>query len=183
VVALAVVCAVLVYVTFTAMSRGLSDLPAEAGDIARADAGGPAPRADLDVRVTAARWEWRFDYPREGIAQVGTGTQIPTLVVPVGDVRFALTSLDVVHAFFVPYLRFKRDAFPGRTTRFTLRFAAPGDHPAEGECAEFCGLRHAYMQFNVRVLRPAAFRAWARARRSGAPQGLTPALGEDGRYG
>jgi cytochrome c oxidase subunit 2 len=171
---LAVIAALLVFLTFSAMDRLSAELPREAAAAGR-------PAGHLTIDVVAARWNWRFDYRGLGIEQAGDGRSIPTLVVPVGDVRFTATSVDVIHSFFIPYLRFKRDAFPKRHTSFTLGFGEAGYHRGEGECAEFCGLRHAYMQFNVRVLQPAAFAVWVRARRSGAPQELTPALDRQGR--
>ncbi|MFP5363865.1 MAG: cytochrome c oxidase subunit II [Thermoleophilia bacterium] len=179
---LAVIAAVLVYLTFSTMDSLRADLPAESTAADRSDADpSQAPPAAVTIEVVGARWNWRFAYAGLGIEQVGDGRTIPTLVVPRGDVRFRATSVDVIHSFFIPYLRFKRDAFPERWTNFTLGFDEVGFHEAEGRCAEFCGLRHAYMQFNVRVLEPSAFRRWAQARRSGAPQELSPALNRDGR--
>lgn len=178
---LVVIAAVLVILTFSTMSTLRADLPAETARAERSDADpSKTPPAALTVDVVAARWNWRFRYRRLGIEQGGDGRHIPTLVVPVGDVRFRATSVDVIHSFFIPYLRFKRDAFPQRWTNFTLGFDEPGFHPAEGRCAEFCGLRHAYMQFNVRVLEPSAFQRWVRARQDGTPPQLTPALNRQG---
>jgi cytochrome c oxidase subunit 2 len=68
--------------------------------------------------------------------------------------------VDVIHAFWIPELEFKHDLIPGSTQVATLTFARTGLY--QGECAEFCGLRHADMLFNVRVLTPGEFRAWAR---------------------
>jgi len=129
----------------------------------------------LAVKVTAAKWHWRFDYPAYGITELGrdvTGTSggepgaVPTLYVPAGEtVEFTITALDVIHAFWIPDLRFKRDANPGRTDRFDMAFPRPESLLSGGECSEFCGLNHAGMRFNVQVLAPAAFRAWAQAHR------------------
>jgi cytochrome c oxidase subunit 2 len=119
----------------------------------------------LTVDVTAAKWRWRFDYPRWGIVQRGTTRRDPTLVVPAGEeVLFRLRATDVIHAFWIPSARFKRDATPGRTERFTLRFDTPGRVDGGGLCSEFCGLGHLGMRFGVLVLRPAAFAAWAQRR-------------------
>lgn len=63
----------------------------------------------LTVAVTAAKWHWRFDYPDAGVSQLGIDRRPPTLVVPAGmPVRFRLSSLDVIHAFWIPERRFKR---------------------------------------------------------------------------
>jgi cytochrome c oxidase subunit 2 len=127
----------------------------------------------LRVSVTSAKWNWRFDYPALGISQIAGATRPSLLVVPSGtEVRFRLTSLDVIHSFWIPYLRFKRDAFPGRSTEFDLSFDRPG-LTTNGLCAEFCGLKHDQMVFDVQVLAPAAFAAWV-ARRRASPN---PAAG------
>jgi cytochrome c oxidase subunit 2 len=125
-----------------------------------------AGRAGLTVRVTAARWNWRFTYPG-GVAQVGNGrARYPVLVVPAGEpVRFRMTSLDVVHAFWVPALRAKYDAIPGRVNVFDLEFARGLDY-STGRCSEFCGEYHDQMQFRVDVRPPAAFDAWLRDRQA-----------------
>jgi cytochrome c oxidase subunit 2 len=122
---------------------------------AERDANGPV------VEVTAGKWRWRFDYPGYRISQQAPAGAIATLVVPVDtDIRFRLTSVDVIHAFWIPERRFKRDAFPDRTTTFTLRFPTVGFVRQAGECAQFCGLDHASMDFNVNVLGRAQFRRW-----------------------
>jgi cytochrome c oxidase subunit 2 len=112
----------------------------------------------LRVKVVASQWHWRFDYPAYGVSEVGGDFSPATVVVPAGQpVRFELTSIDVIHSFWVPAVRFKRDAFPNRSTSFTLVFHA-GRH--RGICAEYCGLRHGDMSFGVRALPPGQFRAW-----------------------
>lgn len=123
--------------------------------------------ADPSVRVdvVASKWKWRFFYPQYGINQVSGDIRPATLVVPSGKtVQFRMSSLDVIHSFFVPKLRFKRDAFPNRTTTFDLVFEQPG---FTGRCAEFCGLHHADMLFNVDVLTPSEFARWATRPRAG----------------
>ena len=114
----------------------------------------------LQVNVRAAKWNWRFDYPAQHISQIGGDSTPTSLVVPTGtDVRFNLTSLDVIHSFWVPYVRFKRDAFPRRTTSFVLSFPGVGYHTA-GRCAEYCGLKHDQMIFTVEVMSRNNFNAW-----------------------
>ncbi|MGZ4254703.1 MAG: hypothetical protein ACXVR2_15790 [Solirubrobacteraceae bacterium] len=75
--------------------------------------------------------------------------------------RFNLSTTDVIHAFWVPEVRFKRDLIPGATQSVTLVFPDAGTF--QGQCAEFCGLRHADMVFIVRAVAPATFAAWARS--------------------
>lgn len=117
--------------------------------------GSDPPAASIDV--TAFQWGWRFDYG-SGVAVIGNSERIPTLVVPEGElVRFTLTSRDVIHSFWIPEERFKRDAFPGRDTEFGLVF---DDAPSTGRCAEFCGLDHYRMDFRVLPLPPAEYADW-----------------------
>jgi cytochrome c oxidase subunit II len=121
----------------------------------------------LTVDVIGAKWEWEFRYPRYGIVQRSGTTGRQPLVVPLNrPIRFNLSSQDVIHAFWVPELRFKRDLIPGRTQEVVLTFTRTGLFP--GECAEFCGLRHPEMVFNVRVLGASQFARWAAAGGRGA---------------
>jgi len=127
-------------------------------DRALSDRGTSGVRID----VVAAKWRWRFVYPGTGIVEQAP---VPELVVPAGEpVRFTLISRDVIHSFWIPSLAFKRAAYPRFTQRFTLTFPRPGFTRAGGECAEYCGLYHDQMRFDVRVLGPAAFAAWERSR-------------------
>jgi cytochrome c oxidase subunit 2 len=123
--------------------------------------GSDTPAATVDV--TAFQWGWRFDYG-SGVVVIGNGDRVPTLVVPIGvPVRFNLTSRDVIHSFWIPEERFKRDAFPERETHFDLIF---GSTAGEGRCAEFCGLQHFRMDFHVLPLAPQDFEHWLELRRS-----------------
>ncbi len=156
-VVLALIAAFLLWRTFDATHRVNQT-------VARAAPAPGAGPAGLTVGIQAAKWNWRFTYPG-GVVEQGEGpARLPTLVVPAGQpVRFRLTSLDVVHAFWIPQARFKYDAIPGRTNTFDLAFDAGVDY-RDDRCSEFCGQYHEQMRFDVAVKAPAAFRAWLRAR-------------------
>jgi cytochrome c oxidase subunit 2 len=119
-------------------------------------------RPAVVVNVIASKWEWTFNYPRYGFSvRSGTVGRQP-LVVPANQpVRFNLTSLDVIHSFWIPALRFKHDAISGSTQVITLSFGR-GVFP--GQCAEFCGLRHSDMLITAYAVSPSAFTAWARSK-------------------
>ncbi len=120
-------------------------------------------RPSLTVDVVGSKWEWTFHYPATSITEYSGTVGHEPLVVPVGEpIRFNLTSADVIHAFWVPELRFKRDLIPGTTESVTLDFDHAGTFG--GQCAEFCGLRHADMVFTVRAVSPAQFATWAARR-------------------
>ncbi len=120
---------------------------------------------DLVVEVTGYQWQWQFDYPASGARSTATDEENPELVLPTSaTVRFDLRSRDVLHSFWIPGFRFKRDVFPGETTSFEVRVTdQPGDYPNSGVCAEFCGIDHHKMRFSVRVVEPAEFDAWTAA--------------------
>ena len=121
----------------------------------------------LRVNVTAFQWQWRFLYPQYGIGVIGTAQRNPVLVVPANStIEIRLTAADVDHAFYVPAFLFKRDAIPGFPNTFDLSGIEPGTY--RGECAEFCGLDHAYMNFTLQALPPSQFHRWVQEHRSGA---------------
>ncbi len=125
-----------------------------------------AARPALRIRAVAADWRWRFDYPAQAISQLGSGGAPTELVVPAGQtIQIDLTSLDVVHAFWIPDTRFQREAFPDHTSSFDLLFGHPGVR-VSGACNEFCGLGHTQMRFVVRVLSPGDFGAWLSRRQA-----------------
>jgi cytochrome c oxidase subunit II len=151
-IALACVAAFLIWLTFSRMP----------GNEAKSASGPP-----VEVRVTAARWNWRFEYPGSGIVEQGTKRHVPVLRVPVGTpIEFTGSSLDVIHSFWIPEQRFKRDVFPGLHTRWEMVFEDTVDNPGGGECAEFCGLEHSYMIFNLLVMPKQTFAGWLRRART-----------------
>lgn len=112
------------------------------------------------VNVVAFQWQWRFRYVDSGKTVIGSDERPAQLVVPVRTpIRFDGVSRDVIHSLWIPSVRFKRDEFPKRHTRFDLSFDRVGTYI--GRCAEFCGLRHTDMSFTVRVVSKEAFRRWA----------------------
>lgn len=151
---LACVAAFLVFLTFSHMP-GSEDKSATGRPVA--------------LKVTAARWNWRFEYPEFGAVEQGTKEHVPVLRVPVdAKVEFTGSSLDVIHSFFIPEEKFKRDVFPGKHTRWEMVFEQVGNDPGGGECAEFCGLEHSNMTFDVLVMPQAAFARWAENARTTA---------------
>jgi cytochrome c oxidase subunit 2 len=121
----------------------------------------------VEVRVTAFQWGWRFTYPGSGVSVVGDQNDPPTAAFPTGmPVQFTIQSRDVIHAFWVPDLRFKKDAFPRFANRFDLVFDREATYV--GRCAEFCGLQHAGMSFRIQALSEDGFRVWLDEKGGGA---------------
>ena len=111
---------------------------------------------DQTVNVVGYRWNWGFNYLDEGAYAVGTPNDPALLVLPVDEkIRFELTSPDVIHSFWVPSFLFKMDVIPGKTNVFELTPDKVGTYA--GKCAELCGVDHARMLFNVKVVERAEF--------------------------
>jgi cytochrome c oxidase subunit 2 len=119
-------------------------------------------KAGFRVDVVAFKWGWQFSYPSlPGVVDRSGPNRPAVLHVPAGTtVQVSLRTLDVVHAFWIPDLRFKRDAWPRKIARFDLRFPA-GMAGGVGHCAQYCGLKHSDMVFTVDAMAPGRFRAWA----------------------
>lgn len=117
------------------------------------------PKDSMDVYVMGKQWMWKFAYP-EGPNGVNV------LHVPAHrPVRLLLTSRDVIHSFFVPAFRIKKDALPGRYTQTWFEATKPGTYQVL--CTEYCGLSHSKMLAEVVVMEPEAFDAWLKDQRRG----------------
>lgn len=118
--------------------------------------------ADLTIDVLAQQWNWSFDYVEEGVVL----EKSRELVLPSDTrIRFAITSQDVLHAFWVPAFRIKIDAVPGKTTETWVTITETGSFDEDPnfrvQCAELCGTGHARMAAEITVLDPASFASWA----------------------
>jgi cytochrome c oxidase subunit II len=119
----------------------------------------PGDDPALTIDVTGFQWQWKFEYPDEGITLTGTGREGPTMAVPVGEkVRIRLHAIDVIHSFYVPQFLYKKDAVPGRVNEFDVIVQQAGSYA--GQCAEFCGVGHADMHMTVVAMSRADFDAW-----------------------
>lgn len=114
----------------------------------------PDPQA-LEIDVTASQWSWRFEYPDTGIVST-------ELMLPLDkQVLLRLSSTDVIHSFWVPEFRVKQDALPGGQDFIRdLRITPTEIGNYKVRCAELCGLQHAYMLADVKVVSQADFDQW-----------------------
>ncbi len=117
------------------------------------------PKDAFQVTVTGRMWSWLYTYPN-GIQATDQ------LRIPMGEyVRFNLKSTDVIHSFYVPAFRVKWDAVPGRDTHYYVKADKPGTFDVQ--CAEYCGLQHAYMLSKVTVMPRDEFEKWYAANAPG----------------
>ena len=168
------------------------------------------PKNAYDITVVGHQWWWEYQYPKSGetklnpkqsvvddpnrpgkkiggvlqedAAYVSTANE---LHIPAGQpVRLAITSMDVMHNYWVPKLSGKIYAIPGRINYLNLE--ADTDLVKDGtsatlygQCAEFCGTSHANMRFKVVVDTPAEFQKWL-ARQEAAAATPTSELAKAG---
>jgi cytochrome c oxidase subunit 2 len=114
------------------------------------------PPADIELFVVGKQWMWKVQHH-------GGQREIDEVHVPVGKtVRLILASEDVVHSFFVPAFRIKRDAVPGTFETVWFKATKPGVYRLE--CSEFCGTEHVKMHGEIVVMEQAAYADWLETR-------------------
>jgi cytochrome c oxidase subunit II len=107
----------------------------------------------MHVNAIGQQFTWKFQYPDSGNVQSGE------LVLPVGrETKFTLTSVDVIHSFWVPEFGQKQDAVPGIETTIVVTPKHTGEYAVI--CTELCGLGHATMRAKARVVSEADFEKW-----------------------
>lgn len=160
-------------------------VPATKALIMMEDVGG----SDLTVKVTGYQWKWNYQYVDHGVSffstldqksnmarQLKSGVDPKTvenyllevdnhLKVPVGKkIRFLTTAGDVIHAWWVPALGWKRDAIPGYINESWALIETAGTY--RGQCAELCGKDHGFMPIVVDAVSPEEFDKWIAAKKA-----------------
>ena len=139
--------------------------------------------SEMTVKVTGYQWMWQYDYVDSGVSmyskiaessnfarQRGSGID-PTsvnnyllkvdqvVVLPVDTkIRFLTTAADVIHAWWVPALGWKRDAIPGFINESWAKIEKTGTY--RGQCAELCGKDHGFMPIVIKVVEKDEFDSW-----------------------
>jgi cytochrome c oxidase subunit 2 len=142
----------------------------------------------VTIEVEAFQWQWNFRY-RDGdqdaendLVITGSAQNPPEVGMPVGEpVRVVLSSLDVIHAFYVPQFLIKRDIIPaGEGEPWSeLEFTITEAGTYAGQCAEFCGQLHNDMTFTVTAMERADYDAWYQQSLSGGGEEPEPTLPPD----
>jgi len=117
------------------------------------------PKDALEVHIVGKQWMWK--------AQSSNGArEINELHVPVNaPVRLVLTSQDVIHSFYIPAFRLKRDAVPDQTTETWFQATKTGTFQLM--CTEYCGTDHSRMLGRVIVMEPQDYASWLSAQPEG----------------
>lgn len=112
------------------------------------------PKNAMDVKVIARQWSWSFQYDN--------GKQSDTLFLPQGrPIKCLLSSVDVIHGFYIPAFREKQDVIPGRVRYMMLYPEHVGNY--EITCSQYCGLDHALMATRMIVIPKDKFDRWVNA--------------------
>ncbi len=122
------------------------------------------PPGSMRIEVIGHQWWWEFRYPSLGITTANE-LHLPEKT----PVYFELSSVDVIHSFWIPQFGGKLDVMPGKGAENYLFLTTPSlQHPEQnggeyyqGQCAELCGLSHALMRFEAVVHEKAEFERWA----------------------
>jgi cytochrome c oxidase subunit 2 len=120
------------------------------------------PKSDLTVEIIGHQWFWEYRYPKYGVVFANEPLVIPSGLIVAADV----TSIDVVHSWFLADFGVKMDANPGRVNHTWFQVEKPGTY--KGQCAELCGVLHAEMFITVNVVPPDEFARWIEQKKRGA---------------
>jgi cytochrome c oxidase subunit II len=110
------------------------------------------PTGAMEIAVTAQQYSWLFNYP-DGKESEGE------LVVPVGKpVKLNITSVDVLHGFYLPAFRVKIDAVPKMKTYGWFLPDKIGEYDIM--CTVFCGTEHSSMTAKLRIVPQNEYLQW-----------------------
>ena len=162
-IAAAVILLVLTVVTFVKLPSILNP-PNSSAPFLESSLAQPSPPngKKLTICVQGRQYIWRYVYGA-ACEHNPFALKLPysyqEMVVPAGTVVvLSISSIDVIHSWWVPSLGGKVDAVPGYTT-YTW-FKAKGPALYHGQCAQLCGRQHAFMTALVQVVSPADYQAW-----------------------
>ena len=131
------------------------------------------PKADVTIKAIGYQWYWGYEYPDENIIfdaymveekdlKKGQPRLLATdnvVVVPVNKVvKVLITANDVLHAWALPAFGVKRDAMPGRVNETWFKAEKVGTY--YGQCSELCGIKHAFMPIEVKVVSEEDYQIW-----------------------
>jgi cytochrome c oxidase, subunit II len=131
------------------------------------------PKADVTIKAIGYQWYWGYEYPDENIIfdaymieekdlKEGQPRLLATdnvVVVPVNKVvKVLITANDVLHAWALPAFGVKRDAMPGRVNETWFKAEKVGTY--YGQCSELCGIKHAFMPIEVKVVSEEDYQIW-----------------------
>jgi cytochrome c oxidase subunit 2 len=147
-----------------------------------------APETEMTIKITGFQWRWKYEYLDEGISfissldsnsnaarMLGSGVDPQSIdnyllevdnrvIIPVDTkIKLLITADDVIHAWWVPDLGWKRDAVPGFINEAWTEVTEPGVY--RGQCAELCGKDHGFMPIVVEAVSRQEYANWVSAQK------------------
>ena len=120
-----------------------------------------APPDSYEITVRGIQWAWQFEYD----TGVTTNNEIH---VPVGrPIKLNMSSVDVLHSFFIPDFRVKHDVLPNRYTSLWFQVDEPGEYQVY--CTEYCGTQHSGMLATLVAQPEEEFQNWLVAQNADLP--------------
>lgn len=122
------------------------------------------PRDAYEIHVVGKQWMWHIQHPNGK-------REINELHVPTGEpIKLTMATEDVIHSFYVPAFRTKKDVVPGRYATMWFEAIKPGEYHLF--CAEYCGTKHSQMIGKVVVMDPADYQQWLSGGESNDPPAI-----------
>lgn len=147
-----------------------------------------APETEMTIKITGFQWRWKYEYLDEGISfissldsdsnaarMLGSGVDPKSIdnyllevdnrvIIPIDTkIKLLITADDVIHAWWVPDLGWKRDAVPGFINEAWTEVTEPGVY--RGQCAELCGKDHGFMPIVVEAVSREEYADWVSAQK------------------
>jgi cytochrome c oxidase subunit II len=127
----------------------------------------------MTVDVFSQQYAWSFAYPGKGYKYVQGEFHVPVN----RQIQFKMHAQDVIHSFWVPEWRIKKDNVPGITTTAIITPDKVGTYQLV--CTELCGFGHATMRAKVVVELPSKFRKWVKGLKQETPPELMKSVEQD----
>ena len=145
---------------------------------------------DMTLKVTGSQWKWTYDYLDEDITLVSNlnrdlATDDPNylrdvdepVVLPVNKrIRFLHTATDVLHAWWVPALAYKKDSIPGYINETWAIIEKEGVY--RGQCAENCGTGHGFMPIVIHAVSEDKYANWAAEKKAEKAKAMADATSD-----
>nr|WGT74397.1 cytochrome c oxidase subunit II [Paduniella sp. LP-2022] len=129
----------------------------------------------LTIKIIGHQWFWSYEYSDFNMIKFDSymiNNYSPNkfnlldvdnrLILPMNiQIRSLITSHDVIHAWTIPSLGVKTDAFPGRLNQLSFIINRPGIF--YGQCSEICGSNHSFMPISMESININYFIKWIKS--------------------
>lgn len=147
-------------------------------------------KPDMTLKVIGSQWKWTYEYMDEDITLVSNlNRDVPEddvnylrdvdnpVILPVNKrIRFLHTATDVLHAWWVPALAYKKDSIPGYINETWTIIEKEGVY--RGQCAENCGTGHAFMPIVIHAVSEDKYASWVAEQKAASAKAAAEATSD-----